>query len=93
MVATLDPPRNTNRHRRRSAHDGEFTEILTFSLLGLALSLLAIGQGWLGPVEYATSLLLLLGSAGVHSTIRPCGGEGAGILFFGKPNSGECDDR
>jgi len=60
MVATLDRPRSTNRHRRRSAHNGEFTELLTFSLLGLALSLLAIGQGcWLGPVEYATSLLLL----------------------------------
>jgi hypothetical protein len=60
MVATLDPPRSANRHRRRSARNGEFTELLTFSLLGLALSLLAIGQGcWLGPVEYAASLLLL----------------------------------
>jgi hypothetical protein len=59
MVATLDP-RSTGRHRRQSAHNGEFRELLTFSLLGLALSLLAIGQGcWPGPVEYAASLLLL----------------------------------
>jgi hypothetical protein len=60
MVATLDRPRSTNRHRRGSARNGEFTELLTFSLLGLALSLLAIGQGcWLGPADYAASLLLL----------------------------------
>jgi hypothetical protein len=59
MVRAVDPLRSTNRHRRRSAHNGEFTELLTFSLLGLALSFLAIGQGcWLGPAEYATSLLL-----------------------------------
>jgi hypothetical protein len=60
MVMTIDPRRNTDSHRRRLADDREFTEILTFSLLGLALSLFAIGQGWLGPVEYAASLLLLL---------------------------------
>jgi hypothetical protein len=61
MAATLDPSRSTNRHRRRLAHNGEFTELLTFSLLGLALSLLAIGQGcWLWPVEYVANLLLLL---------------------------------
>jgi hypothetical protein len=60
MAATLDPSRSTNRHRRRLADDGEFTEILTFSLLGLAVSLFAIGQGWLGSVEYAVNLLLLL---------------------------------
>ena len=60
MIMTIDPHRNTNSHRRRLADDGEFTEILTFSLLGLALSLFAIGQGWLGSVEYAANLLLLL---------------------------------
>jgi hypothetical protein len=60
MAATLDPRRSTNRYRRRLAVNGEFTELLTFSLLGLALSLLAIGQGcWLGTVEYVASMLLL----------------------------------
>jgi hypothetical protein len=60
MAATLDPRRSTNCYRRRLADNGEFTELLTFSLLGLALSLLAIGQGcWLGPVEYVASMLLL----------------------------------
>jgi hypothetical protein len=60
VVATLDPPQSIKTRRRRSAHNGVFTELLTFSLLGLSLSLLAIGQGcWLGPVEYAASLLLL----------------------------------
>ena len=57
---TIDPPRSNNGHRRRLADDGEFTEILTFALLGLAVSLFAIGQGWLGSVEYAANLLLLL---------------------------------
>jgi hypothetical protein len=60
MVMRFDPRRNNNGHRRRLADDGEFTQILTFSLLGLALSLFAIGQGWQGSVEYAASLLLLL---------------------------------
>jgi hypothetical protein len=60
VIMTIDPRRNTNCHRRRLAHDGAFTEILTFSLLGLALSVFAIGQGWLGSAEYAASLLLLL---------------------------------
>ncbi len=61
MVEALDPGRrSTNRHRHRLAHGCEFTEILTFSLLGLALSFLAIGQGWVGPIEYMISLLLLL---------------------------------
>jgi hypothetical protein len=60
MVTTFDPRRSANRHRRGSAQDGEFTEILTFSLLGLAVSLLAIGQGcWLEPLGYVWSLLLL----------------------------------
>jgi hypothetical protein len=50
MVAMLDPPRSTNHHLPRSAHNGEFSELLTLALLGLAPSLLAIGQAcWLGP--------------------------------------------
>jgi hypothetical protein len=38
---------------------GDFTIVTTFSLLGLALSLLAIGHGVFINPEYTTNLLLL----------------------------------
>jgi hypothetical protein len=38
---------------------GDFTIVLTFALLGLALSLLAIGRGGLIDPEYMADLLLL----------------------------------
>jgi hypothetical protein len=38
---------------------GDFTVVLTFALLGLALSLLAIGRGGLIDPEYMADLLLL----------------------------------
>jgi hypothetical protein len=37
----------------------DFTTVATFALLGLALSLLAIGKGGLLDPEYMTNLLLL----------------------------------
>jgi hypothetical protein len=45
---------------RREATASEFPTILIFSLSGLALSLLAIGYGWLGHPESWASLFLLL---------------------------------
>jgi hypothetical protein len=54
----------TKHHTRQSAQSeaqgGDFTVILMISLSGLALSLLAIGHGWLGDAEYLTRLTLLL---------------------------------
>ena len=54
----------TKHHTRQSARSeeqgGAFTVILMISLSGLALSLFAIGQGWLGNAEHLTSLMLLL---------------------------------
>ena len=41
------------------ATGGEFTIVATFALLGLALSLLAIGRGGIINPEYMTDLLLL----------------------------------
>ena len=38
---------------------GDFTIVVTFALLGLALSLLAIGKGGLIDPEYMADLLLL----------------------------------
>ena len=65
MAEPFDPRRwITQRHTRQSARadaqDGEAIIILTFSLFGLALSLFAIGQGWLGDTEYVTGLFLLV---------------------------------
>ena len=64
MVATVQWRRITKNHTRQAArpeaHAENFTLILMLSLSGLALSLFAIGQGWLGDAEYLTSLLLLL---------------------------------
>jgi hypothetical protein len=40
------------------ASDGEFTVLATFALLGLALSLLAIGHGVFLIPEFTTNLLL-----------------------------------
>ena len=37
---------------------GEFTIVLTFSLLGLALSLLMIGRGGFTDAEYMANLVL-----------------------------------
>jgi hypothetical protein len=54
------PKRYTRQSARPMVQAGEFTTILTFSLLGLALFLVAIGQGWLGDPGYVTSLFLLL---------------------------------
>jgi hypothetical protein len=55
----------TKHHTRQSAQSevqggGDFTVILMISLSGLALSLFAIGHGWLGDAEYLTRLTLLL---------------------------------
>jgi len=64
MAETLQrrwiPKRHTRQSARPDAKAGELTTILTFSLSGLALFLLAIGQGWLGDAGYVTSLFLLL---------------------------------
>jgi hypothetical protein len=38
---------------------GDLTIVMTFALLGLALSLLAIGRGGLIDAEYMADLLLL----------------------------------
>ena len=51
---------HTRQSARTEAQGGDFTLILTLSLSGLALSLLAIRQGWIGDAEYLTSLILLL---------------------------------
>ena len=52
--------RQTRQSARAEVQHGEFITILTFSLLGLALSLFAIGKGWLGDTEYVVDLFLLL---------------------------------
>jgi hypothetical protein len=64
MVDTVQWRRWITKHHvrqyaRPQAQGGDFTMILMLSLSGLALSLFAIGQGWLGDAEYLTSLLLL----------------------------------
>lgn len=38
---------------------GDFTVVMTFALLGLALSLLAVGRGGLIDAEHMADLLLL----------------------------------
>jgi hypothetical protein len=64
MVATVQWRRWIAKHHIRpseSEAQGEnFTLILMLSLSGLALSLFAIGEGWLGDGEYLTSLYLIL---------------------------------
>jgi hypothetical protein len=70
----LDPRRNKapvsfalSKMRKRSRIEalvgretgGDFTTVATFALLGLALSLLAMGKGGLLSPEYLTNLLLL----------------------------------
>ena len=51
---------HTRQSARPQAQGGNFSVILMLSLSGLALSLIAIGQGWLGDADYLTSLTLLL---------------------------------
>ena len=51
---------STRRSGRRGARSDDFTVILILSLSGIAVSLFAIGQGWLGDPEYLTSLFLQL---------------------------------
>ena len=51
---------HTRQSARSQAQGGDFTVILIISLSGLALSLFAIGQGWLGDAEYLSRLSLLL---------------------------------
>mgnify|MGYP003694768957 CR=1 FL=1 len=65
MVETVQWRRWITKHHTRQAARPrgarqDFTVILMLSLSGLALSLFAIGQGWLGDAEYPTSLFLLL---------------------------------
>ena len=65
MVETVQWRRWITKHRTRQcvrpqAQGSDFTLILMLSLLGLALSLFAIEQGWLGNAEYLTNLILLL---------------------------------
>ena len=60
MVLSLDPKTRRTSRSRRFERGGEFTEILTFSFFGLAMSLLAVGQGWTAPVEWLTRLLLFI---------------------------------
>jgi hypothetical protein len=65
MVETVQWRRWIAKHHirqyaRPQSQGGDFTMILMLSLSGLALSLFAIGQGWLGDAEYLTSLTLLL---------------------------------
>jgi hypothetical protein len=50
---------HTRQAARLEAEGGNFTMILIFSLSGLALSLFAIGQGWVGDAEDPTSLFVL----------------------------------
>ena len=52
--------RHTRQSARAQAQGGDFSVILMLSLSGLALSLFAMGQGWLGDAEYLTSLFLQL---------------------------------
>ena len=47
------------RRDGRSGSSGDFTIVVTLSLLGLALSLLAIGMGGLIDPEYMATLLFL----------------------------------
>jgi hypothetical protein len=65
MVETVQWRRWITKHHTRQsapaqAYSGDFSVILMFSLSGLALSLFAIRQGWLGDAEYLTGLILLL---------------------------------
>ena len=65
MVATVQWRRWITKHHTRQsarpeAQGGDFTVILMLSLSGIALSLFAIRQGWLGDAEYLASLFLLL---------------------------------
>ena len=65
MVETVQWQRWITKHHTRQsapaqAYSGDFSVILMLSLSGLALSLFAIRQGWLGDAEYLTGLILLL---------------------------------
>ena len=65
MVETVQWRRWITKHHTRQsappqAQGGDFIVILMLSLSGVALSLFAIGQGWLGDAEYLSSLFLLL---------------------------------
>ena len=64
MVETVQWRWITKHHTRQTArHEAQgrnFTLILMLSLSGLAFSLIAIGQGWLGDAEYPNRLFLLL---------------------------------
>ncbi|HWZ66396.1 MAG TPA: hypothetical protein VNW89_01060 [Stellaceae bacterium] len=65
MVETVQWRRWITKHHTRQsapaqAYSGDFSVILMLSLSGLALSLFAIRQGWLGDAEYLTGLILLL---------------------------------
>ena len=51
---------HTQQFALAQAYGGDFSVILMLSLSGLALSLFAIRQGWLGDAEYLTGLILLL---------------------------------
>jgi hypothetical protein len=54
------PKRHTRQFVHPDTQAGEFTTILTFSLLGLALFLFAIEQRWFEDAGYVTRLFLLL---------------------------------
>jgi hypothetical protein len=65
MVETVQWRRWITKHHTRQsarpqAQGDDFALILMLSLSGLALSLIAIGQGWLGDAEYLNRLFLLL---------------------------------
>jgi hypothetical protein len=65
MVETVQWRRWITKHHSRQsappqAYGSDFSVILMLSLSGLALSLFAIRQGWLGDAEYLTGLILLL---------------------------------
>jgi hypothetical protein len=65
MVETVQWRRWITKHHTRQpvrpeTQDGNFTPILVLWLSGVALCLFAIGQGWLGDVEYLGSLYLPL---------------------------------
>jgi len=65
MVETVHWLRKITKPRSRGAvqsgaRGDDFTAILIMSLLGITVSLFAIGQGWIGHPEYLTSLFLQL---------------------------------
>ena len=63
MVETVQWRRKISKLRTRGsglsgARSDDFTVILILSLSGIAVSLFAIGQGWLGDPEYLSRLFL-----------------------------------